>query len=353
MINSHYVPQFILRNFYKDNKITYCDIQNKTVSLRNPKSVFAEEGYYPEAIEKSLCKDSENQFAKLFHDKLENAGCGLSITAHELFIIKKYLIISSFRYKFEEGELEKERKNSLGITTDYDNDRMLNKTLECKNLDDMFSLLTPYLNGEIFEHDKPGMINNDFHISIEVKDILNSYFIFAKASGSEKFIIPDVGRGAYFGPIRHLKLQMVLQYYMQTGAPWAMQMMAGIGPRDYTIYPLSKDLVIINMCLFYKMMSHNSIKGKLELPKEYSTVNEILGFGDANLVASPETRITDGIKEYLYEVKMLRSPDVAFLNDLMIAQARKGIVCAGLDTIKMSISNINNYCNRDYSFMVE
>ena len=33
MINSHYVPQFILRNFYVDDKITYCDLENKTIQL--------------------------------------------------------------------------------------------------------------------------------------------------------------------------------------------------------------------------------------------------------------------------------------------------------------------------------
>ena len=33
MVNSHYIPQFILKNFYKDDKIQYCDIDKKRVII--------------------------------------------------------------------------------------------------------------------------------------------------------------------------------------------------------------------------------------------------------------------------------------------------------------------------------
>ncbi len=59
MIRSHYVPQFILRNFCLDGKLTYCDLDEKSVQKRTPYSVFSEKGYYPEKLEKSLSINAE------------------------------------------------------------------------------------------------------------------------------------------------------------------------------------------------------------------------------------------------------------------------------------------------------
>ena len=95
MINSHYFPQFILRNFYTNDKIKYCDLEKKKVELRNTRSVFTEEGYYPEGIEKDLCKKAEYLFANLYHNKFEEARNTLVLTRDELFTVKKYLIVSA------------------------------------------------------------------------------------------------------------------------------------------------------------------------------------------------------------------------------------------------------------------
>ena len=48
MVRSHYIPQFILRNFCEEGKIAYCDLDTKETALRNPRSVFSEFGYYPD-----------------------------------------------------------------------------------------------------------------------------------------------------------------------------------------------------------------------------------------------------------------------------------------------------------------
>jgi len=55
MVRSHYVPQFILKNFCWDNKITYCDFETKTKELRNVYSVFSQKGYYSDEVENELC----------------------------------------------------------------------------------------------------------------------------------------------------------------------------------------------------------------------------------------------------------------------------------------------------------
>ena len=94
--------------------ITYYDLKDKTVEPRNTRSVFSEEVYYPEGIEKDLCQKAEYLFANLFHNKLENAGNSITLTVDELFVLKKYLIVSAIRYKYEFTDEEKKLSEILG-----------------------------------------------------------------------------------------------------------------------------------------------------------------------------------------------------------------------------------------------
>ena len=72
MINSHYVPQLILRHFANAERIQYCDLGNRKVETRNIRSTFSEKGYYPDEIEKEMCYKIESQFANLLNNKLLN-----------------------------------------------------------------------------------------------------------------------------------------------------------------------------------------------------------------------------------------------------------------------------------------
>lgn len=86
MINSHYIPQFILRHFLNTEKIQYCDLKNKKVESRNTKSVFSEKEYYPEYLERELCRHVESQFANLLNNKLAVSKYKFSLSPDEMFI---------------------------------------------------------------------------------------------------------------------------------------------------------------------------------------------------------------------------------------------------------------------------
>lgn len=74
MIRSHYIPQFILRAFYEEDKILYMDLASKRIKSRNSKSVFSEDGYYPEQLEHDLCDKIERDFAPIHKKILESSG---------------------------------------------------------------------------------------------------------------------------------------------------------------------------------------------------------------------------------------------------------------------------------------
>jgi hypothetical protein len=64
MVNSHYVPRFIIKEF-KDEKNPLClfDLKTKTLNLRaGPVHSFSEMGFYSEILESELNAKCEQKF---------------------------------------------------------------------------------------------------------------------------------------------------------------------------------------------------------------------------------------------------------------------------------------------------
>lgn len=352
MINSHYVPQFILRNFYFNDKITYCDLEKKTIEQRNSRSIFCEEGYYPEGIEKDLCKKVEYLFANLYHNKFENARNTISLSRNELFVLKKYLVVSSIRYKFDLCDEEKKIIDELGSAFKVDYDKCLNDILACENIDDAFNMLMKFdeylkkiLSGKFL-----GEEDVNLYLWAELKDILCSYVIIAK-SRDEQFIIPDVGRGVYQGPLGIIKATSILESFIKTPNWQLAQLMHLIGPRDYSFYPLSKNIVIISMSAFYKVMTDSEFRINVIMPEDYPTVSSLLGFGDRNMITPPKVKKKGRDIEYIYDIKTLSCRDVCHFNGLMIGESNRYVAFSELDKIQKSVEMADEYTNRDISFL--
>lgn len=355
MINSHYVPQFILRNFYSDDKITYCDLEQKTIQPRNTRSVFSEEGYYPEEIERDLSKKAEYQFANLFHNKMENARNSVSFTADELFIIKKFLIVSAVRYKHELSEEEKALEQKLGSAFKRDYDRSIKDILACSRLEDVLDIMDrtePFLYDELSGKEVDGQGTSTVQLWSEIRDIIYSYLIFVKPKGDERFLIPDVGRGTYQGPLGLRKVTSVFGVLQNSMDLRWLQLLHMISPRDYTVYPLSRNLAIITMDSFYKIFTKSEFNVKVKMPDEYPTLSSLLAFGNSSVITPPKVSMKDGTKEYKYNIKKLGSEDICHFNSLMLSEANRYIACADLKDIQGSIElAAEEYTDRDLLFM--
>ena len=351
MAHSHFIPQFILRNFCSGGKITYCDLRNRTVQLRNTKSVFAENDYYPDEIEASLGRDIEHSFANLYHNKIENARYELRLSPEELFLIKKFLIVSAIRHKYEYTDSEKEIRKDLGKGFETDLNKNLSQILSCQTSEAVFEILEPVIErishilDDQAEFDMDGL---NVPLWAEVKDILHSYLVFVKCAGTERFLIPDLGRGIYEGPMSRKKFYALLDTFMKTRDPAFAQLLRLLSPRDYSVYPLSKDLAIVSMSAFFKLMTESEFKVNVFLPDGYAGVSSVLGFGDRNIIAPPKVKGYGGQKEYRYEVKRLNNEDVSHLNMLMLEQAEQYIGCAGLEGIQFCLEKIKGNGRCDY-----
>ena len=369
MVNSHYIPQFILRNFCENGSIMYCDLDEKKVEKRNTRSVFAEKGYYPETIEKDLSKKIEYQFANLYHNKLEHAGNSIMLTPEELFILKKFQIVSSIRYRYECTEEETDFVKKFGDTFKVDLIESLNYILGCDSIDKAVAYMDKGFDR--FWHDENIDIKNsnledvlrqqivnqgnskdiNFPLWTEMMDIIRSYIVFVKPWGDEKFLIPDIGKGVFEGPMSRKKMYGMLDIAIKREDPFLINFCMSLTPHDYTIFPLSKNLAVLSMSVFFKLLTDSEIKTNVILPAECPTVSSVLGFGDYKTITPPRVHFTRDSKEYRYTVKRINPADVSHLNSLMLAQAQRHVGYPNISCLKKTMEVVSDYTARDVSFM--
>ena len=336
-----------------NNKITYCDLDHQKTEFRNTRSVFSEKGYYPEGIERDLCKKAEYLFANLYHNKLENTRNSIVLTREELFTIKKYLIVTAVRYRYEYTEEEYAMMEALGRAFKIDYIDSLNGILNCETVEETFQYLekvNEHLN--INKLDKLGQ-STDVNIPLwaEIRDVLYSYIVFVKTRGDEKFLISDIGRGIYAGPLSRKKMTGLLETAISQENPVLFQISSMVSPRDYTIYPLSKDMAILSMSSFFKLLTDSEIKVNVILQEECPTASAVLGFGSKDIITPPKVRNIRGTKEYIYDIKQITATDVSHLNCLMIAEAQHHIACSDLSSLRKTLELSGEYTDRELSFL--
>ena len=350
MIRSHYIPQFILRSFCEDNQITYCDLDKKSVERRNPRSTFAEIGYYPETIEKSLCVNIEHEFANLFHNKLEKLNNKIILTPDELFVLKKYLLIASIRYRFEMTDDEKTVVEALGDAYKPDFIGSLNTILGYKSIEDVSEHLKRFKVPQNLEDARKMIKNPDVNVPlyIKLKHVMQTYIIFVRAQGSEEFLIPDIGNGLYIGPYSLKKYEYMFSMSQVMPHPFMIETTMQMTPYDYSVFPLSKKLAVLCMSGFYKIIAE-SILGT------HSTIepgiDSMLGFGTLETFTGPKIKKVADSKEYHYQVKRIQPDDVAHLNSEMLSQAEHHMAVSNLVHLRKTLKRNYGNVGRDYSFL--
>ena len=330
MVNSHFVPQFLLRNFCKDEKIQYYDIAGKSVEERSTKSVFSERGYYPDSLEKELCYKIESQFANLLNNKIVNEKYKIILDRHDMLILKKYLIITMLRVKDENLEhnvwyreliksgLLPENDTIIDFLSGDFNDA-INKVLNANDVDALFDATET---------------ENNINLSTFIKDVVYSYNVFVRTNNcKEDFVISDRGWAGYRGPMGVKKLNGMIDMLERRFDPFIDMFLRMSSPQDYAIFPLSRTMALIAMSPAYKILFPEYPYNVITPP-----ISECLGFGSLDTIAPPENVFNkDGSKEYKYNIKQLTRNEVSFLNGLLIKQANNYFAYADESRIQLSI----------------
>lgn len=342
MTRSHYIPQFILRHFCVDNSITYCDLVNQNVESRNTKSVFSEKGYYPNDLEKALCERIEAQFANILNNKILSNRYKVILNADELMLLKKYLLISVFRFKYEDP-LEKEvfANCSKEEVEEYKGNfyENINKILNCQTKEEMFD----YTN---FEDQRTNPT-----LTAYVRDILFSYLVFVtSATEEEEFLISDRGYASYEGPGKYEKLFTIIDLIKESGDPQLIQISSMMTPHDFSVFPLSKTMSVITMSPFYKILYVNEGQEKKRIEKS-GVIQNYLGFENSRIINPPKLSTNnDKVLQYHYLTSILKTEDMVFLNTLMMINAKQYVACSDLNHIQETVKDLN--ADNDLSYML-
>jgi len=301
--------------------------------MRNTKSVFSEKEYYHEELERNLCEKIETQFASLLNNKILTSRYDLTLSADDMLILKKYLLVTLFRYKnIETNEQElypQLSKEEIGKFKGdfYEN---LNKILDCKTMEDTFKYIE-------LENESTNMT-----LIAYLRDILFSYTVFVSSKHcGEDFLIPDKGYASYEGIGRIKKFNATLDLAQKTGDQMLYQIASMLTPHDYSVFPLSNNMAVITMSPFYKLCMENS-PYKIKYPEESSSLSKMLGFGSKEKIKPPKVFDHAGKgTDYVCTISSLNTEDMVFLNSLLITNTNKYFACADVKRIKETIETMN------------
>lgn len=336
MVNSHFIPQFILRNFCSDNKIQYYNKGTQTLETRSTRSVFSEKGYYPDHLEKELCSKIEYQFSVVLNNKILNARNNITLNYEDMWILKKFLIITMLRihddnmehntwYKYlkRDGFIQNPDEFQSKFSGDfYEN---ITKILNCSDPISALELTETEANMTLFSF---------------VRDVINSYNVFVKTSKfKENFVMPDRGWANYCGIICMKKINGIMDMPIFPFDPFLQQIVRMSSPQDYAVFPLSSQLALLTVSPAIQVILPSSPYNVI-LPPEAPTLAKCMGFGNNKVFSPPKTQLVCGTKLYMYEVHQLKPSDVVFLNSLLIGNADSYLGFAEPERIKQSFE----YC---------
>ncbi|QZA76654.1 DUF4238 domain-containing protein [Deefgea tanakiae] len=348
MINCHYVPRLILRHFADEEKIQYCDLEKSKVENRNIKSTFAEKGYYPEKIEKELCYKIESQFANLLNNKILKERYKVSLSREDLFILKKYLIVTALRFNVTEA-MEGVGADPNFVKSYSENFyHNINKVLACANAEEIFTYIDIDAD-EALERASNSERYGEVKLFAHIKNILHSYIAIVSTNQcKEDLIIPDTG---FSYKATHLnfgqggafdKCMYTLNYALKSGNPFLLQMSQMLTPYDYMLFPVAKKMAIVSFSVFYKFFDNKSGFSGL-LPLNGMTVSELIGFGSSDIVEPPKVNLQNGKPVgYEYGIKQLSKKDVISLNTSMLNTAENYFGYCDLESIRSSVESYNS-----------
>lgn len=108
MSKSHYVPQLVLKKFGDKLSIFNVQTQEFRENIQTAK-VFMEKDFYDEQTEEFLNRKVETQFGNFLASRILKAEKEISLKREELFLIKKFLLVSTIRSMGSEALMQKEK----------------------------------------------------------------------------------------------------------------------------------------------------------------------------------------------------------------------------------------------------
>ena len=306
-----------------------------------------------------MCDKIERDFANVLNTKILPQRYNISLTRDELTIIKKFLIISIFRFKYSKEKLLEDGvyDETIQMAEMSSFNINLSKILSCNNEEELFNLRKDFYKSIanlmlLEEKINKKKIANICFLGKVVNEILGAYLGFLCSNYSkEHFVITDIGSSYYFGKSPFSKLIILQDLIYDKRLPVELKNILfpiafGTSAMDYCIFPVASNMAVICWSPFYKLY-------ELGLIHEY-TVSQLIGFGSKDTISSPRVTDRNGKRKYTYSVKQITSNDLHHLNYILLEEADKYIAFADYRKIKPSVEYAEKQTlkKRDFSALL-
>ena len=368
MVWSHYVPRFILKNF--SEKLCIYNIKTREYKENaNISKAFAARDFYSEQVEKELNNKIEMEFSKLSKAKLLASKSTIVLSREELYLIKKFLLISVIRSLGSEELIQKEKYF-------YDDLNNIGNKLSVNNKIKWENIGPPFIEKEIKNETPFDYWMRTINVVLDtngtkekiVKHPLATYpaYRWAEVINSgylafwdsefihDEFVITDVGMTSeneigWDGIANHNikksgflidliskendeNMRVVLLNQLQLCACFH---------ENFMMFPLSSKRMIVEISPFYKFMfTYNSYFKMPNLSDLTMIPNKNLFFPNRVEYIEQQNQLFLVYNEndkYIYEVKKLNKKETRYCNELFLDRINTTVGFSSLNKIVGSI----------------
>lgn len=375
-VNSHYVPQLTLRRF--GDKLCLFNVQDGSYKENvNIDKAFSEKGFYSDEVEEKLQRRIESQFANLFHNKINKAESILELSRDELYLVKKFLLISVIRSYGTEEYLEQEKHF-------YDNEKIYwykfakEKGMSEKEIEEgAKNIKPPFIEKEIIGETAHEYWLRTLNVILDTNGtkeeimkhpdktypayrwaevINNGYLAFWDSEYiHDEFVITDVGMTSenekgWNGVTQHniRKTNFLLSCLQKEKDPqkklgiFSVMNMHHCFTENFMMFPISAKRMIVEIDPFFKFRIFN--KEYYDMPKlEDLTMmpNEKLFYPNTNYYVLPQKPLEAPVyhkdDKYIYEIKKLTSRETMYCNELFMDRINTYLGFTSLNKVVKSV----------------
>lgn len=372
MVNSHYVPKLTLRQF--GDKLCLFNVRTGEYK-ENVKidKAFSEKGFYSNDIEEKLNKRIESQFGNIFNNKLATAVEKIELTRDELYLVKKFLLISVIR-SFGNEEFMQNEKHFYDRINDYGKRFAKTKGLPEKRID------PPFIEKEIpnetsFEYWMRTLnviLDTDGTVAEILKHpaktypahrwatvINNGYIAFWDSEfNHDEYVITDIGMTSenekgWDGVVNHnikktnfyLSLMQKAKSDEERIAIYSSMQLHKCFTENFMMFPISAKRMIVEIDPFYKFrITYKDYYQMPSLDELTMMPNEKLFYPNTNKYVLPQKPCHPPIyhkdDKYIYEIKKLTSKETRYCNELFLDRINTWV---GFSSLNKAVSSVVQY----------
>jgi len=374
-MNNHYVPQLILRK-YGGKHICFYDIKNKELKEHvKTEESFASHDIYPDEIEIKLNKKIEGVFANLLNNKILKCKSKISLKRSEIYLIKKFLLISTFRTSDTEKTIEEEKNyyNSLieywqskGETQEdieshlhlppFKEKEIANET----NRSYWIRTIDTFLNSKNCTQEEISKDKNATYAAYRWAGVVNTAFIgiWDSEFTRDEFLITDVGMTSEnevgWTPLlpnvkkNEFLIPLFQKYYKKDRnlASLIYVQMDNLTrfTENFMMFPLSAKRMIVLISPFFTLRKELENKGFKVKPLSYYsklTNMELYQHNQVKYVHPPKPdtfeHIYDENDVYIYQIHKLTRYETRYCNELFLDRIDRYVGFSSLEKAQFSI----------------